>query len=178
MFSAQLEEALDWVLSLARKYGLFLTKAHQTFSQVSARLQGALQNTVSIAFKLGWSNAEWAAKRFGRFDDAAIRPEVEYSRAVERTHPMFWGLAGTFGRWTKALEELHQHEAFAKIGSHTTKLQTRFVPHLRVSREGLADLIQRCVQHLMTPADEVIEPPDGLVEGARGPIWQPREILG
>ena len=45
MFSAQSEEALARVLSLARKYGLFLTLAHQTWSQLSSRLQGALQNT-------------------------------------------------------------------------------------------------------------------------------------
>lgn len=41
-FSAQSEEALSRVLSLARKYGLFLTMAHQTWSQLSKRLLGAI----------------------------------------------------------------------------------------------------------------------------------------
>src|SRR4051812_24855523 len=51
-FSATTEAALARVLSLARKYGLYLTLAHQTWSQVSERLSGAFQNTLGIAFRL------------------------------------------------------------------------------------------------------------------------------
>src|SRR5581483_9543568 len=45
-FSAQSEESLARVLSLARNYGLYLTLAHQTWSQLSSRLHGALQNAI------------------------------------------------------------------------------------------------------------------------------------
>jgi hypothetical protein len=53
-YVAQSEEALTRILALCRKYGLYLTLAHQTWSQASQRLRGALQNAgVEIAFKLG-----------------------------------------------------------------------------------------------------------------------------
>ena len=116
-FSAQSEEALARVLSLARKYGLFLTLAHQTWSQVSQRLQGALQNAVDIAFCLGRGDAEWAAPRFGHFDPMAIKHEVPDPWQVERTHPVFFSVQETFESWTRALMELH-HFRGAEADAH------------------------------------------------------------
>ena len=72
MFSATSEEALARILSLARKYALTLTMAHQTWSQVSSRLQGALQNTTSVAFKLGRSDAEWVNRQMLRVDPRSL----------------------------------------------------------------------------------------------------------
>lgn len=106
MFSAQSEERLARILSLCRKYGLSLVLAHQTWSQLSRRLQGALQNAVHIAFKLGRSDAEWAAPRFGQFDPYLIKHEVTDPYQVERTHPLYFSLQETFESWTEALEGL------------------------------------------------------------------------
>lgn len=166
MFSAPSEEALARVLSLARKYGLYLTLAHQTWSQISQRLQGALQNTVSIAFKLGRSDAEWAAPRFGRFDERAIRHEVADPQAVERTHPVYWGLAETFERWATALEDLKPREAYVKVGQRATKIRTRTVARPRVRREHLQTLIQNSAQRLMRPAAEVMTQVDAFAQAA------------
>jgi hypothetical protein len=116
------------VLSLAKKYGLSLTLAHHAFSQLSGRLAGALQNTVAIAFKLGRSDAEWAARQFGRFEALAVKHAVADPAAIERTHPLFYSLPETFEHWTKALENLRPREALVKRGSGTIKLRTAEVP--------------------------------------------------
>lgn len=66
-FTAQSEEALSRMLSLTRKYGLFLVMAHQTWAQASERFQGALQNCgLEVAFRLGRDDAETTARQLGR----------------------------------------------------------------------------------------------------------------
>ena len=66
-FTAQSEEALSRMLSLTRKYGLFLVMAHQTWAQASDRFQGALQNCgLEVAFRLGRADAETTARQLGR----------------------------------------------------------------------------------------------------------------
>jgi hypothetical protein len=63
-YVAQSEEALTRMLAQCRKYGLYLTLAHQTWSQASQRLRGSLQNAgVEIAFKLGRADAELECAR-------------------------------------------------------------------------------------------------------------------
>ena len=159
-FSAQSEEALARVLSLARKYRLFLTLAHQTWSQLSSRLAGSLQNTVSIAFRLGRSDAEWAAPRFGRFEEHAVKHVVANEQAEERTHPVYWSIPETFERWAQALEDLPPRHAFVKVGRTTTRLRTLPVPPPRVTRQELRGLTERYCRHLLTPLSE-LTPGDG-----------------
>jgi DNA segregation ATPase FtsK/SpoIIIE-like protein len=51
-FTAQSEEALARMLSQTRKFGLYLVMAHQTWSQASSRLKGALQNVgLEVVFR-------------------------------------------------------------------------------------------------------------------------------
>lgn len=150
-FSAQSEEALSRVLSLARKYGLFLTMAHQTWSQLSQRLQGAIQNTVQIAFKLGRDDAVWAAPRFGHFNPYDIKHEVSDETALERTHPVFFSLQESFESWAQALEQLKPQEAFVRIGNKTTKIRTVRVPPARCTPTELARIKERYATRLLRP---------------------------
>jgi len=63
-FAAQSGVALERVLAQARKYGLHLVLAHQTWSQVEGGgLQGALQNSTFVTFRLGPDDAAWGADR-------------------------------------------------------------------------------------------------------------------
>ncbi|MCC6236794.1 MAG: ATP-binding protein [Dehalococcoidia bacterium] len=151
-FSAQSEEAFARVLSLARKYGLFLTLAHQTWSQVNRRLQGALQNAVEVAFKLGRSDAEWAAPRFGRFDPYALKHEVADPAHVERTHPVYFNVQETFEGWTQALTDLAPREAFVRVGNETTRFRSRAVPTPRCGAEELRSLTDAYARRLLRPA--------------------------
>jgi hypothetical protein len=164
MFSAQSEESLARVLSLCRKYGLFLTLAHQTWSQVSQRLQGALQNTVSIAFKLGRSDAQWAAPRFGHFDPYVVKHIVEDPDQVERTHPVYFNLQETHEGWTKALEQLNPREAFVRVGKRTAKIRTLTVRPPTHSREELKQLMEHYAKALLIPREQVVSQVDAVVE--------------
>jgi len=154
-FSATSEAALARVLSLARKYGLYLTLAHQTWSQVSERLAGALQNTLGIAFRLGRSDAEWAARRFGHFDAGAIKHEVADPVQIERTHPVFVSLAEAFEGWTAALEGLRPRQAYVKHGHSTVKVQTPEIPPSRTSPADLNQIVTAYRQSLLRAASAV-----------------------
>jgi hypothetical protein len=154
-FSATSEAALARVLSLARKYGLYLTLAHQTWSQVSERLSGALQNTLGIAFRLGRSDAEWAARRFGHFDAGAIKHEVADPVQLERTHPVFVSLAEAFESWTAALEGLRPRQAYVKHGHSTVKVQTPEIPPSRTSPADLDRIVAGYRQSLLRAASAV-----------------------
>jgi len=153
-FSAQSEDAFARVLSLARKYGLFLTLAHQTWSQVNRRLQGALQNAVEVAFKLGRSDAEWAAPRFGRFDPYALKHEVSDPTQIERTHPVYFNVQETFEGWTQALMDLEPRQAFVRVGKTTAKIRSLVVPRPRCGPRELQRVADSYSSLLLRP------PPD------------------
>lgn len=155
MFSAQSEDALARVLSLARKYGLYLTLAHQTWSQVSERLRGALQNAVEIAFKLGRSDAEWAAPRFARYDPFLIKHQVVNLLQVERTHPLYFSIQETVELWAQELTSLQPRQAFAKVGDRVAKIRTLDFPSPTVDRQALLDLKERYAEALLTPKADV-----------------------
>ncbi|MGH7485435.1 MAG: type IV secretory system conjugative DNA transfer family protein, partial [bacterium] len=92
-FTAQSEEALSRMLSQTRKYGLYLVMAHQTWSQASERLRGALQNVgLEVVFKLGRQDAQYTAPLLGRVDPLSVKHEVADTGALERTHPVFYSL--------------------------------------------------------------------------------------
>jgi len=139
------------VLSLARKYGLYLTLAHQTWSQLSGRLHGALQNAVEIAFRLGRSDAEWAAPRFGHFEPLAIKHEVPDPYQVDRTHPVFYSVQETFESWTRELTELKPRHAYVKLGSRSVKIRTLPVPARRTSNEVLKKILDAYSTRLLVP---------------------------
>lgn len=150
-FSAQSEAALARVLSLARKYGLFLTLAHQTWSQVNARLQGALQNAVTVAFKLGRSDAEWAAPRFGRFDPYALKHQVEDPAQAGRTHPVFFSLHESLEAWTQALTDLRPREAFVRAGERTVRVKSPTFPRPRCSTAELRAITDAYARQFLRP---------------------------
>jgi hypothetical protein len=153
-FSAQSEESLARVLSLARKYGLYLTLAHQTWSQVNARLQGALQNAVTVAFKLGRSDAEWAAPRFGRFDPYALKHEVADQAQVERTHPVYFNLQETFEGWAQALVDLEPREAFVRVGKRTSRVKSLTVARPRCTSAELRAVTDRYAELILRPRQD------------------------
>lgn len=153
-FSAQSEESLARVLSLARKYGLHLTLAHQTWSQVNSRLQGALQNAVTVAFRLGRSDAEWAAPQFGRFDPYALKHQVTDPAQVDRTHPVYFNLQETFEGWTQTLMDLRPRELFVRVGRNTARLKSLSVPRPRCSSAELQAVTERYAKTLLRQSDD------------------------
>jgi len=163
MFSAQSEEALARILSLARKYGLFLTLAHQTWSQLSSKLQGAMQNTMHIVFKLGREDALWAAPHFGRFDPYRVKHEVADEQADKRTHPVYFNIQETWEGWAEKIENLWPREALLKIpakkvfgvkrSARTIKIRTLTAQMDRCSDEALHAIQEQYANALLQPID-------------------------
>lgn len=153
-FSAQSEETLSNILSETRKYGLSLTMAHQTWSQLSSRISGALQNTDTIAFRLGRNDAEWMAKRFVKYEPLEVKHEVE--EHGERSHPIFWNIPEQFEVMTTELENLAPRHAYARIGGSVTAFHTATVKPPPISPGELALLKEREAQALMTPRELVV----------------------
>jgi Helicase HerA, central domain/Type IV secretion-system coupling protein DNA-binding domain len=129
-FTAQSEESLARILSLCRKYGLYLVMAHQTWSQTSERLQGALQNAgAEVVFRLGRGDAAHSAQVLGRVDPSAIKHEVSDSEVVDRSHPVFYSLPEQWEAWIQAIQDLRPREAFLKQQMRpTTKIRTLAMP--------------------------------------------------
>ncbi len=173
MFSAQSEASFERMLSLTRKYGLYLTLAHQTWSQASERLRGALQNTLGLSFKLGRSDAEWAAKRFGTYDPYRIKHAVTDPQQAGRSHPVYFSAQETVAQWTQEFEHLAPREAFVKVGTQTTKIRTLGVPSLAASRDDLQRIIDQYTARLCTPVSQLVAPVDLIAEADTEPAADP-----
>jgi len=73
IFMSRDEEAFGNMLSKTRKYGLFLTFAHQDYSQLSPRMTGALSNAkLKAMFRLERDSAEVAVRTIGKVDPRSL----------------------------------------------------------------------------------------------------------
>ena len=156
MFSASTEASLSRILSLARKYRLFLVLAHQTFSQVSERLQGALQNTITISFRLGRTDAVKMSEQFGQFDSYTVKHDVTDEKAIERTHPMYFSVNETYEGWAIELERLFIGECYVKTKNRTEKVKTHRFPTPHSSTQRLRKLEAFYTRRLMVPAHDLL----------------------
>ena len=114
-FTSRSEEAFTTFLSEARKFRVTLWLSHQTGGQLSPRFQSALQNTLPIFFQVGRPDSLWAAQLFGTYDPYRVKHTVSDEQAIERTHPLFWGLPEQFEEMAKIFEELKPQEAYIKL---------------------------------------------------------------
>lgn len=80
IFMSRDEEAFGNMLSKTRKYGLFLTFAHQDYSQLSPKMIGALSNAkLKAIFRLERDSAELAVRTISEVDTKSlmVRDEKE-----------------------------------------------------------------------------------------------------
>jgi hypothetical protein len=162
--AATSEVGFSKVLSQCRKYGLFLTLAHQTWSQVSRHLAGALQNTVEIAFRLGHDDAVWAAPRFGSFDPSKARQVGTEGRE----YPV--SVQETFQTWTDALERLRVGEAYVAVGKQTTRIRARMLRTSPTAAGHAQRLCRAYNERLLVPRAYVRATVDGPAPPTRGTV--------
>ncbi|CAN5721186.1 hypothetical protein BH23CHL2_BH23CHL2_19670 [soil metagenome] len=141
-FAAQSEEALSRMLSLTRKVGLFAVLAHQTWTQTSLRMRGALQNVgLEVAFRLGRPDAEYAASILGRIDPAAVKHRVADPAAAARGHPLFEPLSEQWERWVQAIQDLAPRQAFIRHSDGMVrKIRTLSTPDPSLSPRALEEV--------------------------------------
>lgn len=129
-FVSHSEQSFSRVLSQARKYGLFGVFAHQTWSQTSIKLRGALQNArVEVAFGVGREDAEQMAKALGVVNLQAVKSEAK----TENTQPIFLQIQEQWETWIQHLIDLPPRHALVKIrGKPARHIVTPHVPQPKV----------------------------------------------
>lgn len=170
-FCAQSEEALERVLALCRKFGLTLTLAHQTWSQVSKDLQGALQNCIHILFKLGYDDSAWAAPRFMEHDPYRVKHEVpRWPWERQHLHPVYFTEGETQAMWKQAFASLERQEAIVRIGQATHVMRALDVPTPAIDAGQLAQLEAAYTRLLFKPLDKpLVSPPKAATKKAPQP---------
>ena len=161
-FAASSEESLARGLSLARKYKLSLGMAHQTFSQTSERIRGALGNTMRIAFKLQPDDAAWMAQQIGEYEPLEVKHRVEDENAQGRSHPVFYTVQESYERLKTTLKSLMPRHAIVKIGSGYTEIRTLTVPPTKTTREELEGIKEGFANRLLVPRERAIEQVDSI----------------
>lgn len=157
--TAQTETALAKMLSQTRKFGLFVVMAHQTWSQASTRLRGALQNVgIRAVFNLDHEDAVTTAGIIGSLDLGAIKHEADDAQARATGHPVFESVPEQWARWAQAIEQLdtagrnRPGELFVKQrGQAARKVRSPFVPTPAVAPETMAMVEQRYVATYFQP---------------------------
>jgi hypothetical protein len=164
-FTAQSEEALTTMLSQTRKYGLYLTMAHQTWSQANDRIKGALQNVgIDMAFRLGRPDAEYTAKLIGRVDAKTIRENIDEIEADSV------GMNDQWEEWIQELQELrprhaviayHTHEWWRRLLKFPDKKVSEIIapdmPDPVVDNEELARVEREYLSRYFTPKSVIDE---------------------
>lgn len=172
MFSAQSEESLSRVLSLARKYKLYTVLAHQTWSQLSDRLRGALQNSMPVYFRLGFDDSLVASPHLSEADPYAVKHEVKpLARELPMEyHPSYLSLSEQDRLMAQRLEQLAPREAYirlqrpdrgplrlfhlfrpARLATWVLKFTAAAVGAPRCTREQVDALKARYARELLTP---------------------------
>ena len=165
-FSAQSEEALSTALSELRKYEYYSTMAHQTFSQASWKLRGALQNAeVRIVFRVGHDDAEYLAPIIGDTDPTKVKEEVSETlvgtESDKKGLKAFLELKAQWEDWTKTLENLPKRHAYVKILGRrgAVKMKNLTLPSTEDVSQSEIDRIRREYRlRLMTAKDKLLLP--------------------
>jgi hypothetical protein len=153
-FADKSQQSMTTMLSETRKYGLFLTMAHQTFSPEDEQLMRSLGNALRIAFRVNREDALWLAPQFAHFDPHHEKHVVADPHAEERTHPLFSGVGEQYEQMAVELSHgLGVGEAYVKAGGHVRKIHTEVPPDM--GHVDLRALKDRYARELMTPAAKV-----------------------
>ncbi len=157
-FVSQSEQGLSRILSQARKSNFFVILAHQTWSQATERLRGALQNCqISVVFGVGREDAERQARNIGRVNIERIKHEVANETALERTHPLYESVPEQWEEQIQHLVDLKPRHAVVRgRGMQPVEIKTLTMPKIRVSLEQVDKIKQYYRDKIMKRKDEII----------------------
>jgi hypothetical protein len=152
-FVSHSEEALARMLALTRKYGLYLTLAHQTWSQASAKFRGALQNAgTEVVFKLGRADAEVTARALGKVDPYAIKEPAKSDRGRD----LYMDLGSQWELWTQAIQRLRPREAFVRTSRQpTTRIRALNLPDPTCDPKELEEVLTTYAKMYQRPVSEI-----------------------
>lgn len=167
-------ETLEHVLSEGRKFRMTMTVAHQTLSQLTPSIIGALSNVqVKIIFQIGRYDAEYFAKITGRVDTEAIKREAK----TETQHEVFSTLPEQWEQWIDSLRFQRPRRAtIACEGRETATITTLPIPAYQVTESELAHLYQESLTRYGIPYTQAKRNVAASVEGWEQSVYQAGEI--
>jgi hypothetical protein len=140
MFTDCSEEALERMLALVRKYGLYTVLCNQTNSQLGRALHGALGNIgVEVAFRLNPDDAREAAPRFTRYDPQRLTYHSPTSSGSYASR------AEQVQETIAALESLPKRHALVRVDDRIVAMEPLTVSGTAY-HQGLETLKQRYAQ--------------------------------
>lgn len=147
-------QTLSQILSESRKFGLHLTLAHQSLSQLDDRMKGALGNIqLKVVFGVSRLDAETMATHLFQVNGSRVKHIVPDTVQQGRSHPVYYSLQEEWEKSIQALQNLPARTAFARTPNSQgiNRLRTVTIKHLGndksmvetikdklVRREGLA----------------------------------------
>ena len=131
---------LAHVLSEARKYGIGLIAAHQTLSQLTPKMLGALGNTDSrIVFSVGRYDAEWLAKVVGRVNMESIKQVAK----TPTQHVQYDPISEQWEKWVDCLRFQKPRTAwFVSQDKQPIKFRTHTIPTYTATTSQVEDFKQ------------------------------------
>lgn len=147
-------KTLSKILSGARKFGLYMTLAHQNLSQLSERMQGAISNTwTKVLFGLSEDDALSFARfvGLGNMDPSEIKHEAQ----TETQHPVFAPLTEQQYMWATVLANQKPRQALVR--DHLGKVKqiwTLPMPSSRGENEHIRELKLSALKRYGYPLDE------------------------
>lgn len=146
------ETTFAHVLSEGRKFGFTITAAHQTLSQISDRILGALGNIrTKIIFGIGRYDAEYLAKLIGSVDTEAIKRDPK----TDIQHEVFSPLQE---QWEVIVQRLRsqppRHATVATHDNRVVNIRTSTIPPYTATTEDVEHIRRECLARYGIPASK------------------------
>jgi DNA helicase HerA-like ATPase len=142
------------ILSECRKFGLHLTLAHQTLTQLGVRMRGALGNIqTKIVFGIEREDAEIMAKRLFSVDGEEVKHEVDDAGQQERTHPVFYSLPEQWEKTVAWIQDLPARAALVRApGRGVAQIKTILVKDRACTSKQLHPITRHLARQSGEPA--------------------------
>lgn len=133
-------KTLAKILSECRKYGLYLTLAHQNMSQLEGRIEGALTNIATrLVFGVGGQDAQYFADEMGELNTSAVKHEPR----TDTQYPLYRSLLEQLHEWKRHIKNQPQRQAYVEgHDGAVSKIWTTTIPPYRVGAEQVRAFCQ------------------------------------
>ena len=136
-------KTLSQILSEARKFGLHLTLAHQSLSQLQERLSGAIGNIqTKVLFGMSRQDAEVFGRSIGYIDKRAVKETPK----TQTQHPVFESLPEQWEGWTSGLQwQLPRHAHAIDSQGKIFRFSTPPLPDPPINSSQVAEALKQIV---------------------------------
>lgn len=156
-------KTLSQILSEARKFGLHLTLAHQSLSQLQTRLSGAIGNIqTKVLFGMSRQDAEVFGRGIGQIDTRAVKdtPKTETQYALYQSLPEQWEHWISGLQW-QATRQAHVLDSEGRV----VQICTLPLPQITATSEQIAAVREQVMVPLSAAPLPAVSPPPTSIPG-------------